>query len=298
MGDNYFKKFPLINYNGQNVIDITKRVAVSNTSILNPYLFRPEIIQRNERSDQLAREYYNDPYQEWILFLTNNIQDPYDEWYLSPNEFSDYIIQKYGSLTVPQQKVKYYLNNWSDYTGAIDLSTYDSLDTSLLKYYEPLINGYGSIYAYQRVQQDWVLNTNHLVSYCFTNTIPTFIDDEIINITFTSNATGNAQVVSCTNNILNVQHVIGYYINPSNTINTASFSITGTESNSVITLTSSNNVIINIYDAVSAPEDVYYSPYSYYQYEYDKNESKKVINVLQQSYVPQFSKNLTKKLNS
>ncbi len=296
--DKYFAKFPTINYNGQNIVDITKRVAVSNTSITNPFLFHPETIQRNERSDQLARKYYGDPYQEWILFLTNNIIDPYDSWYLNSNEFSDYILQKYGSLTLPQQKVKYYLNNWSDYPGAIDLATYDSLDPSILKYYEPLLNGYGSIYAYQRVKEDWVINTNHLVSYNFSNNIPTFIDDEIVNIVFEANATGNAQVVSCTNNILNVQHVIGYYINPSNIVNTVSFSIYGTESNSTIKISSPTDVIINTYDSVSAVEDVYYSPVTYYQYEYNKNESQKVLNILQPSYVPQFSKTLSKELNS
>jgi len=297
MSDQYFQRFPKITYSNSTAIDITRRAAISNNTLSNPYLFSPVTIDRGQRSDQLARQYYGDPYQEWLIFLTNNIIDPYSSWYMNPNEFSDYIIQKYGSLTLPQQKVKYYQNNWALYPGAIDLATYLSLDISLLKYYQPLLDGYGNIYAYNRVQEDWLINTNHLVSYTFSNTIPQFIDNEIVNVIFDANSSGNGQVVSCTNNILNIQHVIGYYIPPNNQINAASFSITGTESNSFISVSNNDDIIYNAYDTISAEEDVYYSPITEYAYEYQKNEDNKILQIMQSSYVPQVSKSLSKIIN-
>jgi hypothetical protein len=296
--DTYFSKFPTISYNNSTAIDITRRVAVSNNTLLNPYLFSPTTIDKGQRSDQLARQYYSDPYQEWALFLTNNIIDPYSSWYMSQNEFDDFIIQKYGSITLPQQKVKYYKNNWSLYPGAIDLSTYDSLDISLIKYYEPLFDGNGIIYAYVRTQKDWTINTNHLVSYICQNTIPTFVDDEIVNVVFDANSSGNAQVVSCSNNILNIQHVIGYYQPPTGYINANSFSITGTISGSVLTVNSSNSITYNSFNTLSNEEMVYYNPITYYSYEYDLNESNKIINIMQSNYVPTLSKNLAKALLS
>lgn len=278
-------------------MDITRRAVVANTTLFNPYLFSPVTIKRSERSDQLAREYYADPYQEWVVFLTNNIIDPYSSWYMNPNEFNDFIVQKYGSITSPQQKVKYYQNNWSYYLGAITRSTYDSLDVSLQKYYEPMFDGYNNIYAYSRIQQDWVINTNHLVSYNFNFNIPQFTLDEIVTVNFDATRSGNAQVVSCSSNTLNLQHVIGYYI-PPNPIVPATFSITGTESGSIINIVNTTDVVFNAFNTVSAAEQVYYSPVTYYSYEYNKNEANKNINIMEKSFVPQLSKTLTKVLNN
>jgi len=296
--DTFFSKFPLTVYNGQPVVDITRRAVISNTTLLNPFIFYPSTINNSKRSDQLSRDYYNDPYREWLIFMTNQITDPYSQWYMDQAEFNDYMLQKYGSLTLPQQKVKYYTNNWFDnIEETISVSDYDALSTNLLKYYQPNFDGFGKVISYSRVQVDWTLKTNHLVSFNFSNVIPTFIDDEIVKITYTANNVGSGQVASFGNNFVNIQHVNGYYL-PNGSVNAASFSLVGSQSNAVVTIATSNAVIINSYDAVPNNEIIYYDPVTYWQYEDARNENQKVLQVMVNTYVPQVSNELEKVLNS
>ncbi len=295
MADTYFgNHFPLTIYNNRPVIDITRRAAITNSTLLNPFIFYPSTITNNKRSDQLARDFFDDPYQEWVLFLTNNIIDPYEQWYMNTDEFNDFMIQKYGSIPYSQQHIKYYTNNWYNNLTPITVSAYDALSTVELKYYNPNYDVFGMIISYSRVQEDWTLNTNHLVSFVFDVQIPAFVNNEIVTINY-GNTSGSGQVSLCANNILNIQHVSGYYL-PNGTVNVASFSITGTQSNSVAQ--AANSVIINSYDSVTADEDSYYDPVYIYDYEFNKNESNKVINVMLKNYVPKLSSQLRTVINS
>lgn len=54
-------------------------------------------IQENERPDQIAQRVYNDSELDWVIILTNNIQDYYSDWPLSNAELHNYLIEKYGS---------------------------------------------------------------------------------------------------------------------------------------------------------------------------------------------------------
>jgi hypothetical protein len=247
----------------------------------------------------MARQYYGDPYQEWLLFLTNNIQDPYGQWYMNPSEFSDFIIQKYGSLTLPQISTMYFTNNWYRANSNISVSAYNALDTDLLKYYEPQFDAYGQIFGYVRVQEDWTLITNYLVSFNFSTNIPNFIIDEIVNINYSNNMYGSGQVVQFSSNNISIQHCNGYFL-PNNqvnsVINSSYFSIYGTQSNSTITIANSSDIIINLYQSVANDELVFYDPVTYFQYETNKNESNKIISILQSQYVANTSAQLTKVL--
>ena len=297
MADTYFNKFPLINYNGVPCVDITRRAVISNTTLLNPYIFTPITINNSIRSEQLSRQYYGDPYQEWVIFMTNQITDPYDSWYMDSTQFNDFILQKYGSLTLPQQTIMYYTNNWYDNVETITVSNFDALSTNLQKYYEPTFDGFGQINGYNRIQVDWTTTTNHLVSFNFANTIPTFIDNEIVAINYTANNVGSGQVASFGNNYLNIQHVAGYYL-PNGSINAASFSIVGSQSNSTITVANANSVTITSFDALPDNEDIFYDAVTQWDYENNKNESNKVLQMLLPQFVPQVSADLQNVLNS
>lgn len=60
-------------------------------------------IQDNERPDQIAEKFYEDPELDWIILITNNITNINTDWPLDNNSLYNYLIDKYGSEEVLQQ---------------------------------------------------------------------------------------------------------------------------------------------------------------------------------------------------
>ena len=63
----YFENFPTIEYANTQVVDITKRVAVMDSVLGQPYAFHTYEIAQFERPDQFSNRYYNDSFKSWIL---------------------------------------------------------------------------------------------------------------------------------------------------------------------------------------------------------------------------------------
>lgn len=91
----YFENFPIIEYEGRRVRDISRRTnfvkAVSN----NPYLYYPYTVGEGERAEDIAQFYYGSVDYVWLVYMANNIIDPYHEWPMDPQTFNDYIVEKY-----------------------------------------------------------------------------------------------------------------------------------------------------------------------------------------------------------
>jgi Base plate wedge protein 53 len=283
-----FINLPVITYNGQTAIDISQSLKmvsnlVSNTQILTPYTMNQSI-----RSDQLSQAIYEDPYLEWMIFLANQQIDGFD-WYMDQNQFYTYLNNKYGDWVLTQQQVSYYINNWYNGTN-LTVSAFNALDPSLVKYYEPILDAALQPLGYSRRQIDWTISTNHLLQFSFANTvnIPTFTNNEVVTITWTTNDTANGQVCfqSNTQKLLNIQHVSGDYAF-ANTINAGDFSIVGSQSNATLTISNSNNVSRQIYNTVSLLEDVFYDPVTIFDDENQKNEARKYITFLPNNYISQ-----------
>lgn len=233
--EKYFEKFPIITYSNNQVVDITRRVALLDRVSSNPYVFYPYDISSEERADQLSNRYYEDSYMSWLLYLTNKIVDPYYEWYMHENEFSEFIIKKYGSEEKAKNKTKYYRNDWAN-TAIINQSAFNALSAGERKYWEPYITEekthWGldssvikdrkpweydndsyilSIKKYKRKEKDWTVNTNKVVSYKVMNS-NNYIVDEICKIWFNKDKIGYGQVVSASNNYIVLQHISGDYL--------------------------------------------------------------------------------------
>lgn len=281
MAQRYFDKFPIITYSNTEVVDITKRVAMLDKTIQNPYVFYPYEIDSNERADQLSARYYDDQFKSWILYLSNKIVDPYYEWYMSEDEFVNFIIKKYGSYYSAETKIKFYRNNWSG-SDEINVSGYNSLPTGMKKYWEPKIGSSNKINGYTRKPIDWASNTNRIVSYRVSNT--NFIIDEICTIFFDNYNSGKGQVVSVNldtantaNSTVYLQHISGtYYTSDTVQISNNVSYIYGRDSNVNTFFT---DVIITS-NNISAEEEIYWTPVTYLQYETERNEFNKTINVL------------------
>lgn len=277
MPQRYFEKFPIISYSNNEVVDITKRVALLEKISSNPYVFYPYDITEFERADQLSARYYDDAYRSWLLYIANKITDPYYEWYLHDNEFYDFMIKKYGSYYDSQQKVKYYRNNWQN-SDEIDVSTFNALTPGQKNYWEPKLGIGNRIDGYVRKQVDWETNTNKVIKYVVTNG-NTFISDEIVDVVFDQFNSGKGQVVSSSNNAVFLQHVSGQFYTSNDVNISANSHLYGRESNSNTVFTS----VLAASNNIAEEEIVYWSPVTYFDFETEKNEFNKTIRVIDSS---------------
>lgn len=92
----YFENFPVIEYNGKLVRDITRRNEFLNSIRTNPYLFLPYTVKEGERPEDVAEFYYGSVDYVWLVYLANNIVDPYHEWPMDEFTFNEYLIEKYA----------------------------------------------------------------------------------------------------------------------------------------------------------------------------------------------------------
>lgn len=283
MGDRYFDKFPVINYSNTKAVDLTLRTTMLDKIGSNPYVYYPYEIDSNERADQLSARYYEDQYKSWIFYISNKIVDPYYEWYLGEDEFINFIEKKYGSYYTAQTKIKHYRNNW---VGAenIDISRFDSLTAGEKGYFEPILGFGNRIDGYKRKQIDWLHNTNKIVAYKVSNT--SFIKNEICDIVFSSSSVGKGQIMSVNadtantaNSTVYVQHVSGTF-NVSLTVSVTPTSYIYGQESSVNTHFSDVMVMA---ENIPADEEAYWSPVTYLEYETEKNEYNKTINVLEKN---------------
>ena len=283
--DSYFRSFPFISYANNVCINITARTKLLETVKANPSLYYPLDINDGSRADQVAQTQYNDPYKSWILYYSNEIIDPYYEWYMSNDEFTNFIVKKYGDYYTAESRIKFYKNNWVGQED-ISVSAFDSLPASLLKYWEPKIGSANKIAGYSRKQVEWTLNTNKILAYTVSNT--QFTIDEVCTIYFDAYHSGKGQVLSyvqdtanTANSVVYLQHVSGdYYL--SNTVqisNNVSY-IYGHDSQVNTYFTG----VICTANNISDEESVYWSPVTYIDYETDKNEFNKTIRVLDSDY--------------
>jgi hypothetical protein len=90
---------PIINYNGYQVRDLTRRNRLLPVSISNPYLFLPYTISDEDRPEDIAYYYYGSTDYTWLVLLANNIIDPYHDWPLKEDDFNKYLIKKYEQIS-------------------------------------------------------------------------------------------------------------------------------------------------------------------------------------------------------
>jgi hypothetical protein len=119
---NYFDQMPIINYNGYQVRDLTRRNRLLPVSISNPYLFLPYTIAEEDRPEDIAYYYYGSTDYTWLVLLANNIIDPYHQWPLKEDDFNKYIIKKYQQ----QSEVSGY--------AVVDWAKNETIDDNIIYY--------------------------------------------------------------------------------------------------------------------------------------------------------------------
>ena len=91
----YFENFPIIEYEGRRIRDISRRTNFVRAISNNPYLYYPYTVSEGERAEDIAQFYYGSVDYVWLVYMANNIVDPYHEWPMDPQTFNDYLVEKY-----------------------------------------------------------------------------------------------------------------------------------------------------------------------------------------------------------
>lgn len=281
MPHTYFTNFKQIQYANNTALDITQRVVPSPSIKSNLYAYYPIDISSGMRADAVAYGAYQDPYLSWSLYLTNDIVDPYYDWYMSDYEFAAFIKGKYGSLQAAQTKIKCWRNDWVD-KPTISSEEYYSLTDEQQHYWEQNAEDfYYTVVDYRRKRQDWEITTNFVVEANVSlNTSNGFVHGEVLD--FTDGST--AQVSAYSNGTLVFQHTVG----------ALNGDVSGRESGAQATV----NGLTYVSNSVSMDVVQYWKPVTYYDYENEKNESKKSIVALKSELMPKFVQSVKAVLGS
>ena len=104
--NSYFKQLPNLDYpslaNDRNsaydyqiVKNIFKRAVLRDDVFDEVTAFTKYSVLGDERPDQVAAKFYNDPALDWVILTTNNIVHLRDEWPMGSQDFLTYLNAKY-----------------------------------------------------------------------------------------------------------------------------------------------------------------------------------------------------------
>ena len=106
----YFRYYPQTQYafaNGSFTIEKSVKNISLKTSLINnlsqndPYSFLRYTIREDEKAEDIADFYYDDPAMSWLVYFANNIVDPYTQWPKTYENFTEYFRKKYASQALP-----------------------------------------------------------------------------------------------------------------------------------------------------------------------------------------------------
>lgn len=280
----YFEKFPVIEYQGKNVRDITARVAFTAKSIASMKQYQPYVVPQGVRADELAHDYYNSPTQDWLLYLSNEIIDPYYGWPLESEVFNDYIIKKYGSINTSLEGIKHYRVNY-DSDVVLNSVGYGNLTTEQKYYWTIDVVSSSNEVFYKRKPLQNTINTNKVQEVFLNNTEGLIVDERVKQFSGLT-VVGSAQIAKIVNSsAILVEKVTGLLSNGNiqSNLSVLTKTITG-----VTTLST------NISDTIS----LYWTPVSYYEYESEVNDAKRNIFAIDASVQNEVDRAVTRLLNN
>ena len=106
----YFRYYPQTQYafaNGSFTIEKSvknislKTVLKDGLSQDDPYIFLRYTISEDEKAEDIADFYYDDPAMSWLVYFANDIVDPYTQWPKTYENFTEYFRKKYASQALP-----------------------------------------------------------------------------------------------------------------------------------------------------------------------------------------------------
>lgn len=273
MGNQFFANFDQIAYNGQKCVNLLARPKVLKRVESNPYAYRPYTYKDNDRPDTIARGYYKDPFYAWLVYLSNNTIDPYYDVAMSQDKFQEFIQNKYGSFAAANRKVIAYRVNWDEDPSVIPVNTFDAFPDNIKKYWSPMFDNALHIISYQRANVEWISTTNYYQNVTLSSN-SVFAVGDVVSLYQGVNETGSAEVYSVDTGSLILQHVQG------NAANLTSIVADSGNSSSVL-----NSVTLGY--SIPLSELAYWSPWTAYEFESEKDAKNKHVKLLDSAYAVQ-----------
>ena len=105
----YFRQLPNFDYVSRlknpvsssdyiEVKNLFRRGKVRKDFFQNFTIFTRHTIIGDERPDNVAMEYYDDPDLDWVILHVNNIINVREGWPLTQRDFKNFLLEKYGSI--------------------------------------------------------------------------------------------------------------------------------------------------------------------------------------------------------
>jgi hypothetical protein len=275
---NYFNKFPLINYNGHTAVNLLTRAQLSKSTKSDKTVFYPYTIRDYDRADNLSENYYDSPDYSWLIWMTNDMIDPYYDYPLSDDDFEAYVKDKYGSIAEANRKIKYYRTKWVNDEGVISPAQFESLDSRYKKYHDPVVDMDYGITGYKRRKADVTVNTNKVLQITLTNRTGEFVKGE--EIYKQSNSAVYSECVHPVNYPvpegqdahIGLQHLVGTFV--------FGDIMVGKTSGATATV----GTVTTIAETLATTEADYWESVSCYDFEYEINQKKKEIKLLDGRY--------------
>lgn len=261
-------------YGNALATNVLARVKLNSAVRNKKLVFHPYVLKEGERPDTIAEHYYGDPYFAWLVYYANETIDPYYEWPLSQRDFEQYIIKKYGTVELAQEKIVYYQVNWSVDETMLSPGAFDSLPAVSKKYWNPMIGHRGSIISYERKQIDLTVETNSTIELTVVSGSDFTLEEQVKQTSGGSIvASGFVKYVSATSVV--VEKVTGTF--------STSYSLVNYDGD----VTTSVSTVTTLDQAISTEEAIYWSPVTAYEYEELLNEQKKQIYLIDKTYLDQ-----------
>jgi hypothetical protein len=294
----FFRKFPIIDYNGTPAVNLLARVKMSKLGLKNNQAYYPYSVKEGERLDNLAHNYYGNPDYFWLVGLANSIIDPYYDFPVAEQELNQLIANKYNSITNAKNIILFFRTNWRGDDSRISTAAYAALGVGRQKYWAPEINENNTIISYVRKQEDWIVTTNKIQNLSYDYSV---VDNEFVNVLTEDNYEimtendFNIIVDYIPETVTDKKFVAGELVSQSNvvfaSVETASENvlviknIVGTAVTGVITglasgASGSVTAVTTLSQSIPANELVYWTPVTAYDYESELNAEKKQIQLL------------------
>jgi hypothetical protein len=297
MARRYFDKFPTINYDGYNVVDVTRSAMLVSKYASLPYVYTPYTVTGAQRPDTVAEAQYDDPFMDWLIFYSNRIVDPYYGWHLSEDDLNGFLETKYGSVANTYRTIVGFRVNWYNDDRRLTPSQFSAMFGDYADphsyYWEPAYDDEtGRLLYYVRARRDNRISTNRITRF-EANGVGFSSGDQVLF--YSSNVpVGNGEVVVANSTHVTVRHVLG---NAGGGMDVVLYS-DPTVNSSVLTFANDFSPFSNVWTVtnISDEEYVYWEPYTVHDVEVEGNISRSNVKLIDPSVAVKVADSLAEEL--
>jgi hypothetical protein len=91
------------------VKNLFKRGKIRDEIFGDGRYFDKILVVGDERPDNIAFQLYNDETLDWVILLSNNIQNILSEWPMTQRAYDQYLLEKYGDYNTLYNGIRYYM---------------------------------------------------------------------------------------------------------------------------------------------------------------------------------------------